>query len=243
MFRSDGVNEVVITVQDNNNVEMLYGGSSNFNEAFIAGFQIAVTTPPTNPPPSVGRVTGTPFEFTIPIHQTPPRLVNTNTVQVQLYGSNVPVQMLYTEQQVSLTYHSPVIFPSGAALPIHLRFADTAVPASNYVADLTFVVPAYQTLSTDLARAPGTVDLNTPGFDIQAHQVRYDAPIAHNLDRAEAQIRNRLIDPATGVPYSNLIDGGPRFIDEDVLNWDQTQAGAGNFTHSQRCCRAALFPH
>jgi len=230
LFRSDGANEVVITVQDNNNVEALYGGSSSFNEAFIAGFQIAVATPPTNPPPSVGRPTGTPFEFTISIQQTPPRLVNTNTVQVQLYGSNVPVQILYTAQRVSLTYHSPVIFPSEATLPIQLQFADTAVPASNYVADLTFLVPAYKTLTGDQARAPGSVDLNTPGFDILAHQVRYDAPIAHNLNRAEAQIRGRLIDPATGVPYSNLITGGPTFTDEDVLNWDQTQGGAGNFT-------------
>ncbi|HOX02829.1 MAG TPA: hypothetical protein P5555_10135 [Candidatus Paceibacterota bacterium] len=230
-FRSDGVNEAVVTVRDNDDVGSLYpGAGSNLNESFIAGFQLSQGSAPVDILPTVNRLTSQPFGFTIDLTQTPPRLVNTNTVQVALDGAAVPVEILVSNELVRILYSRTNIFPSGSTHPVELAFDVTGTPATNLTASLSFVVPVYRTLGAQLARPAGTVDLDTSGFRIRAHQTRFDASLTHNITRAENQIRGQLIDPLTGQPYANHITGGPEFIDEDYLNWDLQQAGSGNFS-------------
>jgi hypothetical protein len=233
LFRSDGANEVVIKVSDNDDVITLYpvfaAGHPDWNETFIAGFQIARVTAPVNPPPVVSRLSAQPFGFAIAISQTAARRVSTNTVRVLLDGAAVPVQFQSSTQQLTVQHTSATIFASGSVHPVEISFADTGTPPTNQTVTLSYQVPNFRTLTPSMARAAATVDTNSAGFSVRVHQTRADATLTHNLARAEDQIRDRLIDPVTSQPYANHALGGPVFTDDNVINWDLQGGGSGNF--------------
>lgn len=99
-------------------------------------------------------------------------------------------------------------------------------------------IPAFRPTGLDLnipaipanfALPPGSG--RNPGFNIQIHKARNDAPesdFPNSSDRAERQLADQIIDALTGQPYVNQAVGGPDFA--DTINFEQAGLAQGYFT-------------
>src|SRR5207247_7427292 len=134
--------------------------------------------------------------------------VDTNTVSLKLDAN--PATPLNTSKSgtiTTLTFTPPALFLPGSAHAVTLVFSDTAAPPKSFTNTWSFTVENYATLPGSSARPAGTVDINSPGFNVFVHQARADAGLPNNTLRGEGQLRSYLIDWMTGAPYVNHVVG------------------------------------
>ncbi|WP_040549795.1 PA14 domain-containing protein [Pedosphaera parvula] len=158
--------------------------------------------------------------------------VDTNTIVLTLDGTNVASSITQSAPSTLISFTPPALFTSGSTHSVSLTFADNATPTPNTnTFQYGFTVATYTTLPTNLIATPSLVSAN-PGFTIRVSQI--DVNLGPTLQRAENQLANRLIDPTTSLPYTNLatpnpIDASFIYQETNTLNYSLT-FDQGNFT-------------
>lgn len=206
------------------------------------------------PVPASTGVEAQPFVRAI-IDEIPGNALDTNTIVLRLDGVVTPPQSIakYSDQDTLSTLI--IAQPPNAFLPntLHtntITYADAA--GVKYTNSWSYTVANYPTIPASWSL--GTVDTNKPGFRAKVVQMAlHKAPQTSVFYAAERQLANGFIDPATGQPFPNLANlkgpiddpGNPGtpipgtetapvadsegyFIDPDVINWAENDAGTSN---------------
>lgn len=125
--------------------------------------------------------------------------VATNSVQMVVNGSSVPVAITKAGSDTTVVYTPTSLLPSGANA-VALIFGNNASPQGFFTNNLSFTVASYVTLTPDLKVTP---DTSKPGFvwSIFANS----AATLNSNSRTEAALAGQLQD-ATGSPLPNQAD-------------------------------------
>ena len=119
--------------------------------------------------------------------------LNTNTVQLSLNGTQVPVTFTKVGANTTITYTPTSLHPAGAI--------EAKLVSSAFTNTWSFTVGSYVTLTPDLKVTP---DTSKPGFvyNVFANV----AEQANTIARTEAALAGQLKDVASGDPLPNLAD-------------------------------------
>ncbi len=136
----------------------------------------------------------------------------TNSLQVKLNGTVVPVTITQSGSASTVTYITPVLFTVGSSNVVTAQFSDNAQPAHNLSALFTFVVPPYTFIPPSAALPSSAVDTSQRGFGCRVSQFDSGAygVMAANIAWAEAQLAGLLINPNTGQPMPSIAAPGPQ---------------------------------
>lgn len=181
-------------------------------------------------------VAGIQLEF-----QDGPASINTNGLKMTLNNTAVTPTITRDADVTRISYRGANgLLPTGVNTVV-LSYGTTSTPAGTNSFTFSFAVNPFVTLPA--VYAIPSVDKTKPGFKVRVHQ--YDGnffirgPGDRNLIvKAERELANGYIDPATGLPYSDVADHTGQdadgyFIVPSVINWNyQAPAGIGNFQES-----------
>jgi hypothetical protein len=187
-------------------------GTNNIliNDSSTPGALNAYATANVAPPYATG-FNSSPAGFSFAIQNDISALA-TNTLQVKLNGTPVPVVLSKSGTLTSVTYTPATLFSSGSSNVVSAQFSDDATPVHNLSALFTFVVPAYTALPPGAAVPTSAVDTTQSGFTMRLSQ--FDSGsygvMAANIAHAEAQLSGLLIDPVAGTPYPDISTAGPQ---------------------------------
>jgi hypothetical protein len=125
--------------------------------------------------------------------------LDTNTVQLTLNGTVVPVTFSKVGANTTITYTPTTLFPAGANAA-KLTFANKGTPVTSITNTWSFSVASYVTITPDLKVTP---DTTKPGFVV--NMFANAANQANTTARTEAALAGQLKD-ANGDPLPNLAD-------------------------------------
>ncbi|MDX1951440.1 MAG: hypothetical protein SFY81_04605 [Verrucomicrobiota bacterium] len=131
--------------------------------------------------------------------------ISQSSIRLSLNGTLVTPTIGKTGVVTYVDYQVPTPLPPLSTNTIELIYSDNGTPAVTSTQNLSFVVNNYQTLVAGTARPAGTVDTSEAnrGFTFNVHQADTTPDLANSTERAEAQLRGYLVNPATGEPYPN----------------------------------------
>lgn len=141
-------------------------------------------------------------------------------------GTDVTAQATSTTTAngLSLRYVPASFFAGNSTLKAEASVRADGAPIA---AAWSFSVAAVPRLNPSWATPATSVSGRPRGFTGRIHQARADADAAlfpNSVERAEAQLANRIIDPDTTQPFDNLApgtDGKGGFIETEAINYDE----------------------
>ncbi len=162
-------------------------------------------------PPYATAFNATPAGFSFVIQNDVSAFV-TNSFQVKLNGSTVPVTVSKSGTANTVVYSSSSLFAAGSSNVVSVQFSDDAQPPHNLSAVFSFVVPAYTAVSPSVALPASAVDTTQRGFSYRLAEIDSGSygVLAANIAHAEAQLAGVLIDPVAGTPYPDIALAGPQ---------------------------------
>lgn len=222
--------------------------AGNYNTNAYALIDAAVTWPLATPPPlpilviwrspvNVNAVPGAPL--TLELEDGTTSLVNTNAISLSLNGTAVaPLMITQTGSITTVSFQPASIPPAGSTNTATVVYQNKDVPAISFTNVFQYVVENYVTIPARLAYPVGSGDATAPGFRVRIAQgTPATGTLINSEQRAESQLAGTLIDPTTGLPYTNDFnpadaDANGIFTDTNIVNWNQN-AGltleVGNF--------------
>ena len=165
--------------------------------------------------------------------------VNTNSLVLHFNEAVVTPELRTTADGVALSYRPPQLMTPNTVESIQLSFRDSGFPANEVSTNWTFMIASLPVLPVSFAAPSGRG--GDRGFVGRIHKARNDAPSAlfvgangasNTVARAELQLSNQLIDPATGLPFVNEAAGAygdGSFVLTNAVNFEQRGTNAGIF--------------
>ncbi len=202
--------------------------------------------------PGVAGFAITPDGFSFSLKDAGGRVIDPATVTVRLNGANVTVVSGKVDDTISASYVSPTIFAAKSSQTVDITFkhsGTTGAPVSKTLS-LTANVADYVALDVADIVPDAKVNKNSGGFNTLMRRAAANAGLANTTARVEGQLRNTLLEGATGLPYEDLTDptmvgvgqtnvaGKQSRFTVDVLNMDQNAADAGIFNAA-----SATYPY
>lgn len=127
--------------------------------------------------------------------------VDPNSVTLALDGNSITNFTLAQAAGVTTINWTPTsLYAPSSYHTAELTYADNGTPPKTNTWTWNFRVGTYTTLPTNLVAASSLVSTN-PGFALRISQI--DANRGPTIQRAENQLAGLLLDPATGLPYTN----------------------------------------
>jgi hypothetical protein len=186
---------------------------------------ISIKTYPA-PGPVLGQIRGNPAGFDFEINDQGPVILDPQTVQIKVNAQPVNYSK-YEKVDITSKFSVnifPQTFPARSTNVIEVSYKDNR--GTNIVESRSFIVPDYTMVPATAAVPENLVNKNISGFTAYVTQATTNnGTLPNSTARAEQQIRGLLINPATGQPYQNIINGGPTFT-VNYINWNQ-DAGLG----------------
>jgi hypothetical protein len=156
------------------------------------------------------------------------------SVRLTFDGADVTAAATVTDtaEGVSVHYQPPTILTPGSLHQVAVSVADNATPPNQQNFAWSFTVANLPVLPAAWATPPGSG--RNPGINVKIRKARNDAPDAlfpNTFARAEAHLRDEILDPNTGTPFFNEA-GGPNgdglYTEPGAINYDQLgEIGAG----------------
>ncbi len=158
---------VYATALSSTNITLLANGTSPTN---LAGEKIIAYWPFDDAPP-IGAPSGTPLGFSFTLNDVGSSVLNTNTLQISLNGTNVVASALTkTGTTATVTYRLPnPPFAPGSTQYTTISIKDQH--GNPFSADGSFVVEQFGILTADMALPAASVNTNNSGFKILTFQV------------------------------------------------------------------------
>ena len=140
-------------------------------------------------PPYVGGFVHSPAGFAFTITDDVSALA-TNTLQVKLNGSAVPVTLSKSGAVTTATYSASPLFAPGVTNNVAVQFSDNATPPYQGTANFSFAEGAYAAMPASAALPATAVDTTKRGFVYRLNQIDSTTPgiLAANVAHAEAQL-------------------------------------------------------
>ena len=132
--------------------------------------------------------------------------VNTNAISLFHNGSAVTPAVTKSGTITSVAFTPTTIFPAASTNTILLVYSDNASTPQTFTNTFQFTVQNYPTLPPTLKVPVSDIDTNKPGFTLRLRQMAVARPGGGNVDSVRGQLNDEYIDPATGMPYDDLID-------------------------------------
>lgn len=138
------------------------------------------------------------------------------TVQMTFDGAAVTPTVTSQGTTRTITYDPPGLLASGSNHRVALTY-DTSKSFS-----FDFNVASYVTVPASAKAKPGAVNTSSSGFKAKVHQVVSPAP--SSVSTAERQLAG-----LSGANIADLTAATGGLFDLTTINWDDDQAGAGDF--------------
>jgi hypothetical protein len=180
--------------------------------------------------------------------------VVTSTVHLSFDGTQVPASVNKTTNLTTVLYTVTNLLTAASTHTVSLSFSDNNTPANTITTNWSFTVIKYPTLPAAFAQPANAVNTGAPGFQMRLSQFSAADIMANDgtpigtlpgcVANAEAQLAGLLIDPMTGLPYTETVTPGTLpnggYPISDVLNFSYTGADQGNFTSANGHPKATL---
>ena len=231
-------NDAVVKVKDLQTVRFTtLPGNLDFDYLAFVPQDVPLSLPPyvSSTIPSSGGF-GAPDQTVLAVITDRDTKVVAGSIKLSVDNVDVTAGSIITDtlEGATVSYKPATLFGPSTTHRVKVTFRDTTVPPEQLSSEFSFSVGAYQTIPASFASKPGDVDTGLPGFKARLHQMAIQRfPGDPNaMVNAERQLWNLYIDPATGLPYDNLINlPDPNgFLDvETFINWTGDATEAGNF--------------
>lgn len=167
----------------------------------------------------VGRING----FALQISDSGASILDPNSVVIKLDGTTITATSSKTGTTTTFDYTLPAdgFFDSGSTHSVEISAKDTNGQSES--ATRSFTAPTFVTVPADLAVTG--VDKTKPGFTVWVHQEGRRVT-SNNNEQAEQMLAG---DYGPNVADLSLAQPDGTFIDEDVINYEQSAGSAGNF--------------
>ncbi len=217
------------------------GGAFSPFDDFIGGRLVLIKKTPFQPPvpnnflPRLVSRSGNLFGFTIEIQDFGIQ-VDPQSVQAVLDGEPVDVDFQRDANGINLIqYQFPEIPPLDSVHQVELTYQDTSEPPESFRVNYSFRITTPFTELDPLWRVT-EVDENRPGFVVNVTQIGTNVH-GNSMVEAERQLAGLLSDPDTGAIFQNEATPSPQsgwvitpIMIDGVINWEQDELDAGNFT-------------
>jgi hypothetical protein len=159
----------------------------------------------------------------------------TNSIKLTFDGSPVSPAITSATNLTSVIYPGTAFLSGGSTHLYTLTYDDNN--GATYTNQVAFVIASFPTLPPAWASPPGSG--THPGFTYLSVVVPQDTTnvLDSTIARAKAQLAGTLIDPSTGLPYTNAATLGTNadgsYSIDTVLNFNDNGTTAGNFPNDE----------